>query len=269
MYPPTTWQDFEADVVKLRILNKQGQITQAGTALGGSETSIADAPDLLYLLMLQNGTMMTSSDGSSATFSEGGPSGSTPGLAAFNFYLQFSNAASPYYTWNDGMGDAVQSFIAGKSAMVFGYSSDMAQIKQKAPFLNFGVAAVPQPKGATVNVSYAKYTGLAVSRQSAQVAAAWQFVLFATTNSAGEQVYTEGTSEPPALRSYIAANLSDPNYGIFASQALTAKSWYEADPAQIDADINTAIQNVLNGSMNSTQALGIAQDSATAVMQNR
>jgi multiple sugar transport system substrate-binding protein len=271
VYPPKTWDDFETDVAKLRVLNAQGQLTQSAVALGGSETSIANAPDIVFQLMLQNGTAMTSNDGSSATFNAGGQSANAananPGLAAFNFYLQFANAASPYYTWNDGMGDAIQSFIAGQTAMVFGYASDIAQVKQKAPFLNFGVAAMPQPAGATIAVNYPKYSGLAVSRQSPNAVAAWQFILFATTNAAGESVYTKDTGEPPATRAYIAANLNDPNYGVFAAQALTARSWYEADPDQIDGIMNTAIQNVLNGSMDSEKALGVAQDSVTTVMQ--
>ncbi len=266
VYPPTNWNDFETDIAKLRILNGQGQITQAAAAIGGSETSIANAPDLVFLLMLQNGTQMVSSDGTAATFNSGGANGQNSGLAAFNFYLQFANSASPYYTWNDSMGDAVQSFIAGNTAILFDYASGMADIKAKAPFLNFGVAAMPQPASSTIAVNYPQYTGLAVSRQG-QVAAAWQFILFATSNSAGEAVYTKDTGEPPASRAYIAANLNDPTYGIFAAQALTARSWYEADDNQIDSIMNAAIQSVLNGSTDSEHALGTAQDSVSSVME--
>lgn len=266
VYPPTNWNDFETDIGKLRILNGQGQITRAAAALGGSETSIANAPDLVFLLMLQNGTQMVSSDGTAATFNSGGANGQNSGLAAFNFYLQFANSASPYYTWNDSMGDAVQSFIAGNTAILFDYASGMADIKAKAPFLNFGVAAMPQPASSTIAVNYPQYTGLAVSRQG-QVAAAWQFILFATSNSAGEAVYTKDTGEPPASRAYIAANLNDPTYGIFAAQALTARSWYEADDNQIDSIMNAAIQSVLNGSTDSEHALGTAQDSVSSVME--
>lgn len=268
VYPPKTWDDFDADVVSLRTLNNQGQLTQAGAAIGGSEASIANASDLIFLLMLQNGTTMTYND-SSASFNSGGQSGGNPGLAAFNFYLQFGNSASPYYTWNDGLGDAVQNFISEKTAMMFGYASDATAIRQKAPFLNFSVAAMPQPGNATVAVNYPKYMGLAVVRQSALSAAAWQFIIFAAANTSGEAVYTKDTGEPPASRAYIAANLNDPTYGVFASQALTARSWYQADPDQINAIMNTAIENVLNGSTNSAQALATAQNSVTAIMQNQ
>jgi ABC-type glycerol-3-phosphate transport system substrate-binding protein len=277
VYPPTNWNDFETDIGKLRIVNAQGQITRAAAAIGGSEASITNAPDLVFLLMLQNGTQMISQDGTVATFngsgsnSDGGAADSNgsssgdPGLDAFNFYLQFANSASPYYTWNDAMGDAVQSFAAGNTAILFDYASAMATIKAQQPFLNFGVAAMPQPASSTIAVNYPEYTGLAVSHQG-QIAAAWQFILFATTNPAGEAVYTKDTGEPPATRAYIASNLTDPTYGVFAAQALTARSWYEADDEQIDSIMNGAIQSVLNGSTDSAHALGTAQDSVSSVM---
>ena len=269
VYPPKTWDDFEADIPKLRVLNQQGQITQAAVAFGGSEASISNAPDLIFLLMLQNGTKMISADGTTAAFNANTAQGTNPGLAAFNFYLQFANSASPYYTWNDGLGDAVQNFIAGKTAMMFDYPVAISQIKQKSPFLNFGVSAMPQPTNATVDVNYPEYKGLAVARASRQITAAWQFILYMTTNSAGEDVYARDTGDLPASRSYIAANLNDPNYGVFAAQALTARSWHEADDAQIDTIMNTAIQSVFNGSLDSTRALGVAQNAVTTVMENR
>jgi multiple sugar transport system substrate-binding protein len=261
---PKTWEDLQGYLANLKAVNAQGQITQAGAAIGGSETSIADAPDILFLLMLQNGTQMTSSDGSSVTFSNGNTA-SGAGLTAFNYYLQFANAASPYYTWNDGMGNSIDSFAQGKTAVVFDYSSALATIKAKAPFLNYGVAAMPQPANATVAVNYAKYNGLAVAKYSANSAAAWSFVIGLTTSPANEKIYTDDTGAPPALRSVIAADATDPTMSVFAAQALSARSWHESNSEQIDSIANTAILNVLNGAADSTQALSQAQTAINSI----
>jgi multiple sugar transport system substrate-binding protein len=258
IYPPKTWDDFDNDIQKLRVVNSQGQITQSAAAIGGSETSIANAPDLVFLLMMQNGARMTSGYSTNATFDEGSLGGNNPGLNAFNFYLQFANPVSPYYTWNDGMGDAVQDFVSGKTAILFDYASARSEIQAKSPYLNYAIAAMPQPASATVEVNYPKYEGLAVSRHG-QISAAWALILYLTTNANGERIYLNDTGEPPADRAYIAAEMSDPVYGIFASQALTARSWYEANDNEIDSIMNQAIQNVLNGSTNSERALGTAQ----------
>ena len=90
---PTTWEGLQADLPSLRVTNAQGQITQAALALGGSETSIYNAPDIIFLLMMQNGAQMTSAGGSSVTFASGTNGSDASGINAFNYYLQFANAA--------------------------------------------------------------------------------------------------------------------------------------------------------------------------------
>jgi multiple sugar transport system substrate-binding protein len=257
---PSTWEGLEADIPQLRVTNAQGQITQAALALGGSEASIPNAPDIVFLLMMQNGVQMTSADGSTVAFSSGAGGNGTSGINAFDFYLQFANAADSNYTWNDGMGTALQSFTQGKTAVIFDYSSALAEIAATAPFLNYGVAAMPQPANASVAVNYAKYNGLAVSRDSANITAAWNFVISLTTSAADENIYVKDTGAPPALRSVIAADLGNPTMSVFAAQALTARSWHESNSEQFDSIMNTAIVNVLNGAADSTTALTQAQN---------
>jgi ABC-type glycerol-3-phosphate transport system substrate-binding protein len=256
---PSTWTQFDADVPLLRKVNAAGQLTQAAVALGGSEASIPDAPDIVFLLMLQNGTPMVSTDGSSVAFAGTGGSSGTAGQSAFDYYLQFANASSPYYTWNDTFGNAEDSFAQGKTAIIFDYASALAAIKAKAPFLNYGVAPMPQPANATVAVNYADYNGLAVNRNSPNALAAWNFIIGLTTNPAYESIYTKDTGLPPALRTSIATDQTDPVMSVFASQALTATSWYEMNSEAIDAAMNTAIQTVLSGAADSTTALQEAQ----------
>ena len=260
--PPTTWDEFDADIPKLRTLNSAGQITQAAAAIGGTKASIPNAEDILYLLMLQNDTTMISADDSYPTFA------SQQGETAMNFYLQFSNAASPYYTWNDGMGNALQSFVQGKTAIMFDYYSALAQIKQQAPFLNVEVAPIPQPTGATIAVNYPKYSGFAVAKKG-NVTYGWDFILYLAAQTGGESAYVKDTGAPAAQRVALAtqvADASNPTLAIFADQALSAQSWYEANDTQIDSIFDTALQNVLNGSMNVNQALESAQQSVTGVM---
>jgi ABC-type glycerol-3-phosphate transport system substrate-binding protein len=216
--------------------------------------------------MLQNGTPMTSSVDSSVTFATGGGSGNdNSGLNAFNFYLQFVNSGNSNYTWNDALGNDIDSFAQGKTAVIFDYSSALATIKAKSPFLNYGVAAMPQPANATVAVNYAKYSGLAVSKNSTQIAGAWSFILGLTTSLTNENIYTKDTGTPPALRSGIQADLNSPTLAVFAAQALTARSWYESNSTQIDTIMNGAITNVLNGSSDSTTALAQAQTAMNSI----
>jgi len=264
---PKTWDNFDADVTRLRAMNAQGQITQAGAAIGGSEASIPNATDILYLLMLQNGTQMTSALSSAAAFANA-TGDANPGQAAFDFYLQFANAGSPYYTWNDSMGDAEASFIQGQTAIIFGNEAMLNDIKQKAPFLNYGIAPVPQPTGATVFVNYPNYEGLAVARYG-QVASAWDFVISTLTGPTDVALYNNDTGTPPALRSAIQANVNDPVLSVFGTQALTARSWHEVDSTKINDIFNAAIVSVLSGSSDSTKALQTAQAGVNTIINSQ
>jgi ABC-type glycerol-3-phosphate transport system substrate-binding protein len=150
-------------------------------------------------------------------------------------------------------------------AAIFDYSSAVAQIKAAAPFLNYGIAPMPQPANAAVAINYAKYNGLAVSRNSTNIAGAWNFIINLTTSAADENIYTKDTGAPPALRSVIASDETDPTLSVFATQALTAQSWHESNSEQIDSLMNTAVQNVLNGAADSTTALTQAQSAMNAI----
>ena len=263
---PATWDAFDADVAQLRTVNAQGQLTRAAAAIGGSLASVTNAPDLLSLLMLQNGTAMTSDEKTMATFAEQGGGNGTAGNDAFNFYLQFASAASPYYTWNDAMENDVDSFVAGKTAIIFAYQSDLAAIKAKAPFINMGVAPVPQAKGASVAVNYPSYEGFVVAK-AGQPSAAWSLIFYLTTTPGVAAQYQTASGKPPALRTAIQALANDPNLSVFARQALTARSWYEADSAQIDSIFDAAIRNVLSGATDSTTALKGAEAAVTQIMR--
>ncbi len=262
--PPKTWTEFDNDIAALRAVDGQGQLTRAAAAIGGSEASVPNASDLVFLLMLQNGTQMLSTNNSTVAFVGNGGNG-TPGLAAFSFYLQFANATSPYYTWNDSLGNANDAFAQGKVAVIFDYAASLAAIKAKSPFLNVGIAPMPQPDNAAGDINYAKYSGLTVNKDSASVTGAWTFIINLTTSLANENIYTTDTGLPPALRTAIQADLTDPNLAVFANQALTARSWHETNSESYDGIMNKAIQNVLNGSSGSTAALTEAQSEMNSV----
>lgn len=259
--PPATWSAFQENVAKLRQLNANGQVTRAGAALGGSLRSVPNAADIVYALMLQKGTQMTNSALSGATFS------SQTGVDAFNFYLRFADAASSYYTWSDTMPSAVDSMASGKSAMMIGYQSDYVALKKRSPFLNIGIAPLPQLDGSSQPVTYADYKGFAVSKQSKVSGWGWDFVVFVTTDEATHEAYLAATGRAPILRSVIKDKLDDVTLGVFAQQALTARSWYQADAVKIADAFDRAIRNVLLGSLTADRALRQAQETVSQLLR--
>jgi multiple sugar transport system substrate-binding protein len=163
--PPATWEDFQAAATKLTVIDAAGEITQSGAALGTTD-NVERSADLISLLMLQNGTVMTSGD--SVTFGEipeGTPDGLFPAIDAVRFYTDFANPTKEVYSWNDTFTGSFAAFANGQTAMFFGYSYHIPFLNAAAPKLNYAIAKVPQIAGGR-QVNYANYWIEGVAKNS-------------------------------------------------------------------------------------------------------
>lgn len=257
---PSTWDELKATILKVREFNVSGSLSKAALSIGGTTKSVSNATDILSMLMLQYKTEMVNPDGSRIAISN------PQGLAALNFYAQFSNPMSFYYTWSDSFKQSVDSFATKQAAMILTYAADIPEIKAKNPALNFAVAPVPQfNKNEAVN--FANYWGLAVSAKAAYAKEAWDFALLATTDAEVSRNYVAATGKPPAMRFLINEYLTNPNLGVFAAQALTARSWPQVDSAEVKRVFNNMIESVMTGKLGAEKALQGAQDELTKLMR--
>lgn len=224
---PKTWRDFQQATAKLTRLDRNGNITQSGAALG-TTNNVERYFDILSLLMMQNGTKMTNDRGS-ITFHlvpeelKGRPF--PPGLEALIFYTDFASPSKEVYSWNADQPDNLTAFTQGKTAFFFGYSYHVPAIKAAAPKLNLGIARVPQIEGAP-EINYANYWIEVVSKKSASLNEAWDFIQFAADPTRVSK-YLNVAKRPTALRSLIETQTDDLELGTFANQTLTAESWYK------------------------------------------
>lgn len=230
---PQYWnKEFLQDIKKLTKQDAKKEIVQSGVALGGS-SNISRFSDIISVLMMQNGaTMMENNQVTFNAVPKSSPNTSyNPGLEALRFYTDFSNSGKESYTWNAALPNSLEMFISGKLAIYFGYSYDLPTIKAQAPKLNFSVAKLPQIEGnPPTSVNFANYWVEVVSKKSANQNEAWDFVQFITKEEQAKS-YLEKTKKPTALRSLVSSQITDDNIGVFASQVLTAKSWYKGKNA--------------------------------------
>jgi ABC-type glycerol-3-phosphate transport system substrate-binding protein len=150
--------------------------------------------------------------------------------------------------------------------MMFNYSYHLSTIRAKSPYLNFGVAPMPQIKTATKDVNYANYWGLAVSRNCQNHTEAWQFIVWLTEKE-NAQKYLEATNKPAARRDLISWQKDDPDLGVFAEQALTARSWYQADNLAIETILADMIESIVLGEATIKQAIDKAANQVTLLMR--
>lgn len=222
----TTWQELQEHVQRLTFQDTDGNLLQSGAALGSSH-NISYSPDIISLLMMQNGAQMTDNN-RHATFNNVPPGGDrtyNPGPAAVQFYTDFANPGKEVYTWNYGMPNSIEAFVQGKVAYLFGYSGEIKTITDKRQGkLNYGITGVPQIENRPA-VNFASYTVHTVSAKSVHLNEAWNFLQFASRKDEVRK-YLAKTGQPTALRSLIEEQRGNDQLKIFADQLLTAKSWY-------------------------------------------
>lgn len=127
--------------------------------------------------------------------------------------------------------------------MIFAYKKDLEAIKKTNSFLDFGIARAPQINTEEDIISYPDYIGYAVSRQSRVQAWAWDFIINTATNISAQREFLKASKNPPALRFLIGEMVNNPEMGVFARQALTARSWPQVDGEKVREIFEEVIYN--------------------------
>ncbi|MFH1671346.1 MAG: extracellular solute-binding protein [Candidatus Portnoybacteria bacterium] len=266
--PPSTWEEFIEDVEKITQKDERGNIIRAGAALGTAR-NINRSTDILSLLMIQSGVEMVSDQRDRAVFDQSTDYQGerySGGQRSLEFYTDFANPLKAVYTWNNRMHYSIDAFYEGKVAMMFNYSYHIPTIRAKAPYLNFGIAPMPQIKTSTSDVNYANYWGLTVSRNSKDSERAWQFITWLSQKE-NHQKYLELSGKPSARRDLIISQKTDPDLGVFAQQALSARSWYQADSLAIEQVLADMIESVVVGGSIIAEAIQKAAGQITLLMR--
>ena len=260
--PPANWNEFNKDIELLTRFDASGNITQVGAAIGTAR-NINRSTDILAALMIQNGTQMTDASNTSATFTRTVSSQRT-GENALQYYTDFANPTKAVYTWNDTQHYSIDAFIEGKVAMMINYSHQIPTISSRYQRLNFGIAPLPQFSEIDAK-NYANYLAMAVSAQSQKQDVAWRFLSYVASKE-GATAYLNATSRPAARRDMIELQRIDPMLGVFAVQALSARSWYQADNDAIDQIFADMIDDVNVKKLKTREALQAAEAKVTTLM---
>jgi len=234
--PPTTWSELVQQVGRLTLLDNQSNVIQSAIGLGRAD-NVAHAVDITSLLMMQNGTAMTDASGRLAQFDRG-TDDYNPGLRALGFYSDFADPTKEVYTWTKQFSNSLDNFIEGKIAYYIGTLADRPIIDGRGQQLNYDIAPMfhinsdgtdtSALTNARIKMNAATYWIETVAQRSAYQNEAWNFVQF-MSQSENVSSYLEDTGRVSALRKNLAAQVGNQQLAIFASQALSAKSWYRGE----------------------------------------
>ncbi|MEM5782560.1 MAG: extracellular solute-binding protein, partial [Candidatus Aenigmatarchaeota archaeon] len=82
-----------------------------------------------------------------------------------DFYTQFADPSSQYYSWNSSMENQINSFSKGQLAMMINFYSKKVEILQKNSRLNFGIAPLPNFSESPKIINYFNCFFFAVPKQ--------------------------------------------------------------------------------------------------------
>lgn len=240
---PTTWEEFMEAVKKSTKFDRDGNITQAGVALGTSQ-NIKRSFDILSVLMMQSGVTM--SQGKYITFASGVKKFDLgyPVFKALQFYTDFANKDKEVYTWNKSLEDSLSYFTKGKSVFYFGFAYDYDTIKTKAPQMDLKIISLPQLNpSAPINI--ANYWVESVVKKSKHQNEAWDFVNYIIAQDKIKE-YTKTAGYPSPLRAQVAEQQKDPVLAPFTQYVLQSKNWYYGSDKDVAEEaISNLIENYL------------------------
>lgn len=247
--PPETWTQFADQVRKITKLDGKGGILQSAAAIG-TGYNVERSTDILTALMVQNGAEMGTTEGYPAfhriPVALQSVREEPPSFQATMFYTDFANPAKDVYTWNANQPNSLDSFVQGRTAFFFGYSYHYDTIRSRAPKLNLGLTKLPQIEGNPAK-NVANYWYWAVSKKSKHQDVSWR-LLNSFTNADVARTILENAKRPAARKSLLTGQLEDELVGVFASQVLTATSWYKGkDPEAMEEALKELIADVVNG----------------------
>jgi ABC-type glycerol-3-phosphate transport system substrate-binding protein len=258
--PPATWKELMDLTPKITRQDSLGNFQRSAVALGTAD-NINRSPDILGLLMLQTGTQFYDSNRTTATFGQtvrdenGEPF--SPGTRALEFYTQFANPAKVTYNWNNRSNNSIEAFSSGQVAMIFSYSYLRATLAERAPFLNYGIAGAPQIDSSGSRVNYANYWAESISKQSKNQAAAWEFLKFISSKEILPKYYEVQKQVSPRL-DILETQLTDPEIGMFAENALSARSFYKPSSDAVESIFVQMINDVVLRNISPAEAIGAA-----------
>lgn len=252
---PTTWEALTSTVEQITLRDATRNISQATVAFGTYQ-NVLNAKPVLLSLLLQSGSKLVEEGRERYAVALDTARDNTsrrPLTSTLQFYVEFSNPASPLYSWNRTFQDDLTAFVGERLAIYFGFGSEAGRIRGQNPNFNFDAAALPQGAGSTVKRVYGKFYGLAIVRSGSNQSGAYRAAL-ALSSSEPTAKLAESLALAPAHRSILSGGSSDPIRQVIFNHALIARGWLDPSAVGSDEVFRQMIEDVLSGRSQVTTA---------------
>jgi ABC-type glycerol-3-phosphate transport system substrate-binding protein len=255
--PPETWDELKELSKDLAQKGEGGGVGQFGIAMGTID-NVDHWPEVVALMMLQNGVNLAKPTGTSATSA----------LAYYRLILKDSR-------WKEAFPPSTIAFARGNTAMYFGPTRRAFEIVQINPSLKFKTVSLPQlPKETPYDpdVSYATYWVQGVWERSTNKEASWEFLKYLSTKESLDKLNQNISAETnlrkmsPRVDSAYSF-IKDPILGSIVGLVASSKSWYLADETHDGlTGINSQVNEIYKGIVKSKKASDSAVNSILSLL---
>ncbi len=267
--PPSTWTDVYAMAPKLTIKDERLTIRQSAIALG-EFTNYAHAKEVLISFFLQLGqpVIERASNGQvSTSLLKKGANDIAYGHYVATLFTEFSNPQKDVYSWNKSLPNARDAFLAGELALYLGYASEIEDIRQANPNLNFDVAQFPQIAGSATQANYAAVTAFAIPKASKNPSGAFTAARLMTDREM-LRALSDVTGLPPVRRDLLSVPESNPYKVQFNKAALISRTWLDPNAEESDRILKNMIDSIKSGKMTVSESVAAADMQLKALVNN-
>lgn len=252
--PPAYWDDLQSLVPALAKKDQDKKIIKSAVALG-QFSNVTHAKDIISTLFMQAGNpIIAEKDGAFYTALSGSLSSSPDLGPMLQFYADFANPLSNYYSWNRSLPPSINAFSSEDLAFYFGYASELPSLINRNPNQNFLAAPMPQLKNSNTKMTFSKTTGIAISSFSKNPTAAFTAASLLATGDFPQKL-ANALYVAPARRDLLAGKPADAYFPIFYASALFARSWLDPSPEDTDDIFQGMVEKVLSNSLSASNAV--------------
>lgn len=272
---PTLWSQFvdassgRSVVQALTTTNAQGVIEKSAIALGDF-SNVDHAKDILSLLFLQAGSSIVGVREGAGYMSDLGSDSDqsvSPAVSALNFFTQFASRGKTSYAWSGTLPKSKNAFSSGMLAVYLGLASELPELREKNPHLNFDMALVPQ-RGAGKSLTYGNLYGAAILRRTTNPTLALVAVQILTAKEFSTEIASV-LSVASARRDVLATNSADALRAVIDQSALISRGWLDPNPRETETIFGTMVQSTVVGSTESSSAVSRAHQELSTLLNLR
>lgn len=262
--PPTTWAEAATYALKLNRKSGTETILESGLPMGVF-SNIAHAKDIISLLLIQAGnpivTVSTNPNNNTTVSNllDVTPGTDKPTLQyVIEFFTQFSDPLKSSFTWNRAMPESIDAFSSEQAAQYVGFASEIPQISQINPSINFDVALIPQAEGSRAKKTFGRMYGLAVAKASREQFAAYTAVLMMKDQDFSKKLLN-GTQAlfpiAPTRKDLLSPVPPTQEGAIVYNSAIISAGWYDVNYVDTQSIFQDLITQVTRNNLGIQEAI--------------